>query len=109
MTDTRVAIVHERFTEVAGSEQVVEQLAMQWPTASVFAALARPGGVPKGLPSAPRTTWLDSCYRLLGQRSYAPLTPLIPGAFRGMDLREYDVVVVSHHAFATQAALATDA
>ena len=30
---TRVAIVHERFTEVAGSEHVVEQLAAQWPDA----------------------------------------------------------------------------
>ena len=30
-------------------------------------------------------------------------------AFRGMDLRAFDVVVVSHHAFATQAVFATNA
>jgi glycosyltransferase involved in cell wall biosynthesis len=109
MTDTRIAIVHERFTEVAGSEQVVEQLSLQWPGAPIYATLARPSGIPAGFSAPPRTTWLESGYRLIGQKSYAPLTPLFPRAFRQMDLREFDVVVVSHHAFATQAAFATDA
>jgi glycosyltransferase involved in cell wall biosynthesis len=109
MTDTRIAIVHERFTEVAGSEQVVEQLSLQWPHAPVYATLARPSGVPAGLSAPPRTTWLESGYRLIGEKSYAPFTPLFPRAFRRMALREYDVVVVSHHAFATQAAFATNA
>jgi glycosyltransferase involved in cell wall biosynthesis len=109
MTDTRIAIVHERFTEVAGSEQVVEQLSLQWPAAPVYASLARPSGLPAGLSAPPRTTWLESAYRLIGEKSYAPLTPMIPRAFRRMDLRAFDVVVVSHHAFATQAAFATNA
>ena len=101
--------MHERFTEVAGSEYVVEQLAAQWPDAAVHVPLARPGGVPQGLFGPPRTTWVDSLYRALGQRSYAPLTPLIPTAFRGMKLADADAVLVSHHAFATQAVFATDA
>lgn len=109
MTPQRIAIVHERFTEVAGSEHVVEQLSRQWPDAPVFAALARPGGVPDGLAAAPHTTWLDSLYRAAGSGSYAPFAPLIPRAFRGLPLRGFDAVVVSHHAFAAQAALATDA
>jgi glycosyltransferase involved in cell wall biosynthesis len=109
MSGTRIAIVHERFTEIAGSEHVVEQLALHWTKAAVLAPLARPAGIPGGLSGAPQTTWLNSCYRLLGQRSYAPLTPLLPRAFRGMDLRAFDVVIVSHHAFATQAVFATDA
>lgn len=45
-SDARIAIVHERFTEIAGSEHVVEQLALQWPKAVVFAALWRPEGTP---------------------------------------------------------------
>ena len=108
-SDARIAIVHERFTEIAGSEHVVEQLALQWPKAVVFAALWRPEGTPPGISRAPHTTWLDCCYRLLGQRSYAPLSPFLPSAFRRMNLRHFDAVVVSHHAFATQAAFATDA
>jgi glycosyltransferase involved in cell wall biosynthesis len=109
MANTRVAIVHERFTEVAGSEYVVEQLAAQWPDAAVHVPLARAVGVPEGLFDHPRTTWVDSLYKVLGQRSYAPLTPLLPGAFRGMSFADVDAVLVSHHAFATQAVFATDA
>jgi glycosyltransferase involved in cell wall biosynthesis len=109
MSDTRVAIVHERFTEIAGSEHVVEQLALQWPAATVFAAISRPGGIPEGISNDTHMTWLDHGYRLLGRRSYAPLTPFMPSAFRSFDLRAFDVVVVSHHAFATQAVFATDA
>ncbi|MFC7446466.1 glycosyltransferase [Rhodococcus daqingensis] len=105
----RIAIVHERLTEIAGSEHVVEQLSVQWPDAEVHATIARPEGIPAGLSGAPRTTWLDAGYRLLGRRSYAPLMPLMPLAFRGMKLGSADVVVASHHAFATQAAFATDA
>jgi glycosyltransferase involved in cell wall biosynthesis len=108
-SEPRIAIVHERFTEIAGSEHVVEQLAMHWPTAAVFTTLARSAGIPGNLTGELQTTWLDSCYRLLGQRSYAPLTPLMPSAFRGMALQEFDTIIVSHHAFATQAAFATDA
>ncbi|MCZ2858496.1 glycosyltransferase [Blastococcus sp. VKM Ac-2987] len=103
-----ITLVHERFTEVAGSEHVVEQLSVQWPAAPVHVALARPSGVPAGL-NPPETTWLDHLYRLLGRRTYAPLTPLMPSAFRGMRLDGADVVVISHHAFATQAAFATSA
>ncbi|WP_369255717.1 glycosyltransferase [Geodermatophilus amargosae] len=104
----RIALVHERFTEVAGSEHVVEQLSAQWPAATVHVPFTRPSGVPSGIGPL-RTTRLDQLYRLIGRRTYAPLTPLIPGAFRRMGLDGADVVVISHHAFATQAALATSA
>lgn len=109
MPDPRIAIVHERFTEVAGSEYVAEQLAWQWPDAEMFAALARPSGVPSSL-AAPATTWLDGVYKTaLRHKSYAPLAPLIPRAFRKLDLNRFDAVVVSHHAWATQVVFATDA
>jgi glycosyltransferase involved in cell wall biosynthesis len=104
-----MAIVHERFTEVAGSEHVVEQLSKTWPEAKVHVPLARKSGIPAGLSSPPVTTWVDGAYRLLGRTSYAPLTPLLPRAFRGMHLGPVDAVVVSHHAFATQVAFATEA
>ncbi|OCB49544.1 glycosyl transferase family 1 [Mycobacterium vulneris] len=109
MSDARIALVHERFTEIAGSENVVEQFALQWPDAEVFAAITKSGCIPDGITSPVHATWLNHGYRLVGQRSYAPLAPLIPAAFRHMDLKGFDAVLVSHHAFATQAVFATDA
>lgn len=80
ITPPRVALVHERFTEVAGSEHVVEQLSAQWPDARVLVPVARPQGIPSGLRTVPETTWLNQLYRLGGERSYAPLLPLMPNA-----------------------------
>lgn len=42
----RVGIIHERLTDVAGSEQVVEQLARIWPDAPVLVPFSRPPGHP---------------------------------------------------------------
>lgn len=109
MPNNRLALVHERFTEIAGSEHVMEQLAIHWPNADVFAPIAREEGIPAGLTKPPTTTWLNGVYNALGQRSYAPVLPMVPLAFRRMKLQDYEAVVVSHHAFATQAVFATDA
>jgi glycosyltransferase involved in cell wall biosynthesis len=105
----RAALVHERFTEIAGSEHVVEQLSAEWPDARVHVPIARPSGVPPALRAVTRTTWLDGLYAAAGQRSHAPLMPLMAPAFRGMDLDRCDVVLISHHAFAMQAVFATRA
>jgi glycosyltransferase involved in cell wall biosynthesis len=105
----RVALVHERFTEIAGSEHVVEQLSAQWPGARVHVPIARASGIPHGLLTAPETTWLDRIYHLGGERTYAPLMPLMPRAFRRMDIGDVDAVIISHHAFATQAVFGTSA
>lgn len=104
----KVVLVHERFTELAGSEHVVEELSSLWPSAPVHVPFARPSSVPADVGPL-RTTSLDQLYRLIGYRTYAPLTPLMPGAFRRMRLDGADVVVISHHSFATQAAFATSA
>jgi glycosyltransferase involved in cell wall biosynthesis len=105
----RVALVHERFTEVAGSEHVVEQLSAQWPNAAVHVPIARQQGIPPGLTSTPQVTWLNRLYRLSGEGSHAPLMPLMPSAFRTMKIGSADLVLISHHAFAIQAAFATRA
>ena len=81
MVAERIAIVHERFTEIAGSEHVVEQLALEWPTATVHASIARRDGIPARLPTTPVTTWLDRYYHALGARGHAPLMPLMPVRF----------------------------
>ncbi|WP_280501648.1 glycosyltransferase [Nocardia farcinica] len=112
MTSPRIAIVHERFTEYGGSEAVVGEFARTWPHAEVFAPLVDTARAP-AIAHPPwdtiTGTWLDRLHAATGRRSHAPLMPLMPRALRGLPLRGYDAVVVSHHSFAIQAALATDA
>lgn len=98
----RVVLVHERFTEFAGSEAVVEQLAREWPDAPIFAPVARRGVLPADLEPRLHSTRLS---RLLKGSTYAHLLPLLPVAMRSMHLPPADVVIASHHAFATQVAV----
>lgn len=102
----RVTIVHERFTEFAGSEAVVEQLARQWDRAGILAPIGRPGVLPPELEHRLRTTGLS---RLLRGGGYAHLLPALPVAMRRLPVPPSDVVVASHHAFATQVVHATSA
>ncbi|MFF2083069.1 glycosyltransferase [Nocardia sp. NPDC058176] len=104
---TRVALVHERFTEFGGSEAVVGEFVRTWPDAEVFAPIVDPAGLREPVHTV-HDTWLSRAHTYTGGR-HAPLLPLVPRALRRMPLRDFDIVVVSHHAFATQAALATDA
>ncbi|MQY24829.1 glycosyltransferase [Nocardia aurantia] len=120
MTPPRIALVHERFTEYGGSEAVVAEFMKTWPGAPVFAPLTtaecldsvRTAAAPvEGEPATTfHTSRLTRAYELTGQRSHAPLLPLVPAALRRLPLADrFDTVVVSHHAFATQAVFATDA
>ncbi len=94
----RVLIVHERFTELGGSERVVEQLARTFPNSSVFVPVAGDAGRPEGIWAAEvRTSPLQRLYR--GDGRYAHLLPLLPLAMSRADLAGADVVITSHHAF----------
>ncbi|SCX40119.1 Glycosyltransferase involved in cell wall bisynthesis [Klenkia marina] len=105
-TPPRVTLVHERFTEFAGSEAVVEQLAREWPAAPVLAPIGLPGVMPPDIEPRVTTTALS---RLLRGRTYAHLLPVLPAAVRRLPVPPSDVVVASHHAFANQVVHATDA
>lgn len=120
MNDSRVAIVHERFTEFGGSELVVAEFMKTWPQAKVYAPITEPRCRQQVLQAAGRTedglhepisgTWLDKAYTLTGRKSHAPLLPLVPNALRRLPIGDdVDAVLISHHSFATQAAMATDA
>lgn len=102
-----VTIVHERFTEYAGSEQVVAQLAQMWPDAPVVAPVAQPENMPPALSQRVSGTRLSRLVRPGG--GYAHLLPVLPLAMRRLHLGDPDVVVASHHAFANQVVYATDA
>ncbi|WP_306357779.1 MULTISPECIES: glycosyltransferase [unclassified Nocardia] len=117
--NARIAIVHERFTEYGGSEAVVAEFMRTWPGAPVFApiletdcvrSVADAAGTSPAAANIRASAWLSRLYAATGRRSHAPLLPLVPRALRGLPLRaDYDAVVVSHHAFASSAALATSA
>lgn len=101
MSELRVAIVHERFTALAGSERVVEQLHAIWPSAPVYAPVIDPTAVPANMASTTmRASVLQRLYR--GGPSYAHLLPLLPLSMARMDTGDVDVVVASHHAFANR-------
>lgn len=102
-----VALVHERFTELGGSEKVVEAMAHVWPDATLYAPLIDTkssfGAVDKLSSSS---TWLQKLYR--GDGRYAHLLPLLPSAMRSIDLSGYDMAVLSHHAFANRVRIPPD-
>ena len=99
--DLRVAIVHERFTALAGSERVVEQMHAIWPSAVVYAPVIDPAAVPADMASTVmRPSLLQRLYR--GGEGYAHLLPLLPLSLQRMDTGDVDVVVASHHAFANR-------
>lgn len=97
----RIAIVHERFTEWGGSEQVVEQLHALWPTAPIYAPIADHSSLRGSLRDADiRTSRLQRLYRR--GNSYAYLLPLLPSAMRRFVFHDVDIVIASHHAFANR-------
>ena len=108
MSRSRVAIVHERFTEPGGSERVVEQLHFLWPDATIHAAIVDRAALPPGLADADiRPSSLQRLYK--GGRRYAHLLPLLPAAMAALDVSDADVVITSHHAFANRVRARPDA
>ncbi|NRT56867.1 glycosyltransferase involved in cell wall biosynthesis [Leptothrix sp. C29] len=97
----RIAIVHEWFTTMAGSEKVVEQICHLYPEADVFAVFADPDMVSRTRflqGRRLRTTFIQDLPKArTAFRSYLPLMPL---AVEQLDLSGYDLVISSAHAVA---------
>lgn len=95
----RVAVVHEWFTTLAGSEKVVEQICHLFPDADIFAVIADPAVVKQTAYLRDRqlyTTFIQHLPRAL--RSFRAYLPLMPLAVEQLDLSKYDVVISSAHA-----------
>lgn len=99
LSNHKIAIVHEWFTTIAGSEKVVEQILHLFPQADVFAVYADPETV--------RTTKFLQGRRVessfIGKlprasKSYRSYLPLMPLAVEQFDLSGYDIVISSAHA-----------
>jgi glycosyltransferase involved in cell wall biosynthesis len=108
MSQPRIALVHDRLTEWGGAENVLAEFLAHWPDATVYSPIVDPDVVRSKLGSV-QDTWLSGAYARAGKRSYAPLLPLVPRELRHLPLDDrFDVALLSHFAFATQAALATN-
>lgn len=93
----KVAIVHDYIKEYGGAERVLEELLKIYPDADVYTSLFAPEylGPHKERFSNYniKTTFINEIpYR---QKLISPLRLLSPLAFKSLDLRKYDVVIVS--------------
>ncbi len=104
-TDTRslegvpVALVHDWLITLGGADRVLLGLHQLFPAAPVFVALHDPQRLPAPFQSMDvRTTWLQHVPRSVNH--HRQLVPLMPLAFRTLDLRGYKIVLSSSHACA---------
>jgi glycosyltransferase involved in cell wall biosynthesis len=107
-TPAHIAIVHEWFTAMRGGERCVEALCEIYPGATLFTLLHVPGTVSPVIERMPLRT---SCIQRLpfAASAYRRYLPFFPAAVRGFDLREFDLVISSHHCVAKGAPVAAEA
>lgn len=97
--DLRIAIVHEWFTTIAGSEKVIEQLLKVFPSADIFAVIADPEVVQNSGFLAGKKLTTSFIQKLPGaQKHFRNYLLLMPLAVEQFDLSSYDVVISSAHA-----------
>jgi len=96
----RVAVVHEWFVSVAGSESVVEQILQLFPGADVYAMVCflKPEDAPILNGSQVRTSFIQKLP--FAKTKYRGYLPLMPIAVEQFDLSGYDLVISSSHAVA---------
>jgi len=107
-TKLKVALVHDLLVSYGGSEQVLFELHQMFPEAPVYTTIFDPSRLP------PRFAVLDVRHSFLQRvpslsRNYAAIVPLMPLAFKAFDLRGYDLVLSSAHAFSKAVIAAPDA
>jgi len=109
MKDLKVALVHEWLISWGGSESVLLSLSRLFPGAPIFTSIYAPD-------SRVRLAFAEceiepGVLQLIPgvQRLYRGLLPLMPWAFKRMDLKDFDLVISSSHAFAKAISVAPDA
>lgn len=94
-----VAVVHDYFTQRGGAERVAERLVNLFPQSRLYTSVIDPDVVPVSIdPKRIRTTRLQDL-RSAGMPLRA-MAPILPPAFRTLDLLLHDVVISSSSAFA---------
>ena len=100
LANMRVAIVHEWFETVAGSERVVEQLLKILPQADVFTLVDYLGETEREFLSGHKVTTSFIQRLPFARKKFRAYLPLMPIAIEQFDLSGYDVVISSNHAVA---------
>lgn len=96
----KIAIVHEWFSIVAGSEKVVSELLALYPRADLFALVDFFGDEERKILRGKRAR-ASFIQRLpFAKTSFRAYLPLMPLAVEQFDVSAYDVVISSHHAVA---------
>ncbi len=98
MKSLRIALVHDWLNQVGGAENVLETLVRLYPGAPIFTSMYAASLMPPRYRTWDiRTTFMQ---RLPGvfthHQAYLPLYPL---AFRGLDLRGYDLILSNKSGF----------
>lgn len=96
----RVAIVHEWFEKVAGSEKVVEQILKIYPEADLFGVVdfLTPPERARFQHKSINTTFIQRLPK--AHTKFRAYLPLMPFAIEQLDLSGYDLVISSSHAVA---------
>jgi len=98
---SRVALVHEWFSVLAGSETVVQQFCGLYPQADLFAVIADPRVVAATDFLRNRRLQTSFIQRLpAAQKIFRSYLMLMPLAIEQFDLSEYQIVISSNHAVA---------
>lgn len=96
----RIAIVHEWFTEYAGSERVVEQMLLCYPDADLFSMVDfLPEGKRDFIQNKKVTTSFIQNFPF-AKKKYRQYLPFMPLAVEQFDLSKYDLIISSSHAVA---------
>jgi glycosyltransferase involved in cell wall biosynthesis len=93
-----VAIVSDTMLQSGGAERVVEALAEAFPEAPVFTILYDSNHGPRAIENRIVQSWLCN---IPGSRKLAKaLIPFYPNAVESFDLREFSIIISSHHTLA---------
>lgn len=96
----KIAVVHDWFNCIAGSEKVVKEMMHCYPEADVFSLVDHLTDEQRhslGILKPITTTFIN---KLPLQSKFRNYLPLMPMAIEQLDLRGYDMVLSSSHAFA---------
>jgi glycosyltransferase involved in cell wall biosynthesis len=95
----RVALVHDWLVGMRGGEKLLEVLCELFPQATIFTLVHRAGSVAPSIERLPiRTSFIQ--HLPFGRSHYRYFLPLFPRAARGLDVRNFDLVISSSHAAA---------
>ena len=95
----KIAIVHEWFTDYAGSERVVESFTNIWPEANVFTLVDFLTEDERKIVLKSKTSKTSFIQKLpFAKTKHRRYLPLCPFAIERFDFSEYDLIISSSHA-----------